>query len=132
MLLMFIPPIKNRAGAALTTSYSRGEVQVNTGFTEFNSVNQSAFPGEFTGRSLVADAYNKYTLGKSLYSLVGISYISDRAEFGEPREFRLLDPYLNMVYVSGFWAEPECRRASEYPFGIRGPMGLQHQPLLYF
>lgn len=93
---------QNRAGAALTTSYPRGEVKVNAGFAEFNSINQSAFPGEFTGRSLVADAYNKYTLGKSLYSLVGISYISDRAEFGEPREFRLLDPYLNMVYVSDF------------------------------
>jgi len=93
---------QKRAGAALKAAYKQGEVNINTAFTEFNSENISAFPGTFEGRSQVVDAFNKYTFSENLYGLLGINYIKDRVIFGDPRDFTILDPYLNLVYVSGF------------------------------
>jgi len=93
---------QNRAGMAITAGYDKGEVNINAAFSEFSSDNISNFPGSFDGRNQVVEAYNKYIFNETLYSLVGLSYIKDRATFGEPRDFTILDPYLNLVYVSAY------------------------------
>ncbi len=92
---------QNRAGVALTAGYEKGEVNINAAYSEFRSDNISSFPGTFDGRNHVVEAYNKYTFSETLYSLIGLSFIIDRATFGNPRDFTILDPYLNLVYMSG-------------------------------
>ncbi len=93
---------QRRAGTAMNVVYHKGELHMDAAFTEFFSENTSAFPGTFYGRTQVLDAYNKYTFGERLYTLAGINYLKDGTAFDEPREFYLLDPYVNLVYVSDF------------------------------
>jgi vitamin B12 transporter len=46
--------------------------------------------------------YNKLLLGKKLYTLAGLNFVKDRTDFEEQKEFTIADPYINLVFVSGF------------------------------
>lgn len=93
---------QKRVGTSVTASYPNGSLHFNAAFTEFHSRNMSAFPGVFDGKSKAVDIYNKYSIGASFYTLVGLSYINDGAVFDENKDFTLTDPYLNLVYLTDF------------------------------
>ncbi|MEL6918765.1 MAG: TonB-dependent receptor, partial [Bacteroidota bacterium] len=50
----------------------------------------------------VADVYNKYNFNDRFYTILGVNYINDEAEFGATADFTIIDPYTNLVYISSF------------------------------
>lgn len=94
--------LQKQAGAFAGWSHDKGELHVQGSINEFFSENISAFPGTFRGSSQALEGYSKYIFGERLHSLLGVSYVRDRAVFSEEGDFRLLDPYLNLVYLSTF------------------------------
>ncbi|MBT8305938.1 MAG: TonB-dependent receptor, partial [Maribacter sp.] len=48
----------------------------------------------------VADIYNKLTFNEKFYTIVGLNFIKDKADFASTRDFDIIDPYANLVYVS--------------------------------
>ena len=93
---------QKRLGLAGKWGYKKGELAVNAAVSDYNSDNISAFPGTFKGKNYVADLFNKYVFDDTFYTILGINYIDDQAEFDETEKFTLVDPYLNAVYVSDF------------------------------
>lgn len=91
---------QKRAGLSGGWSLKHGEIGLNTAITEFDSENISAFPNSFTGRNWVADLFGKYVFDDKFYTILGLNYIKDQADFTEKEEFTLIDPYFNLVYVS--------------------------------
>ena len=91
-----------RVGVSSELTYGNGSVNLNAAHTEYDSENISAFPNIFKGDNFVLDVYNKYTFNDQLYTILGLNYIRDRADFESLQEFTLTDPYLNLVYVSDF------------------------------
>jgi vitamin B12 transporter len=94
---------QKRAGGSVKIGYKNGEVTMNAAITEFNSENKSAFPGTFTGSSQVVDVFNKLQFDEKIYSLVGLNYVKDRADMEVQKDFTLVDPYVNLVFISGSW-----------------------------
>lgn len=93
---------QKRVGFNAAFLYEKGEINLNMALSEFSSENISAFPSTFDGGNYVLDAYNKYVFNDTFYTIAGINYNHDQTEFAETKDFTLLDPYVNMVYVSSF------------------------------
>ncbi len=93
---------QKRIGLGSTLSYRKGEINSNMAVTDYNSENISAFPSSFSGSNYVLDVYNKYVFNNSIYTILGLNYDHDQTEFAETKDFTLLDPYVNVVYVSPF------------------------------
>ncbi len=93
---------QKRLGLAGTWEFDKGEIVLNTAYSDYSSENISAFPSSFEGENYVGDVYGKYVFDDTFYTIVGLNYIKDRSEFSEIEEFTLIDPYANVVYVSGF------------------------------
>ena len=93
---------QKRLGLAGKWSYNHGELALNAAVSDYNSDNISAFPGSFAGKNYVTDLFAKYVFDNTFYTILGLNYINDQAEFSEIEKFTLIDPYLNAVYVSEF------------------------------
>ena len=93
---------QKRLGLAGKWGYNNGELAVNAAVSDYNSDNISAFPGTFKGKNYVGDLFAKYVFDNTFYTILGLNYINDQAEFSEIEKFTLVDPYLNAVYVSDF------------------------------
>ena len=93
---------QRRLGLAGNWSYKKGEIALNTAVSDYKSENISAFPGTFKGKNYVADLYAKYIFKESFYTIFGLNYVNDQAEIVDIEKFTMLDPYANVVYVSGF------------------------------
>ncbi|MGI9546674.1 MAG: TonB-dependent receptor plug domain-containing protein [Flavobacteriaceae bacterium] len=92
---------QRRLGLTGNWVLEKGEIVLNTAISDYTSENISAFPSTFKGKNYVADLFGKYVFEETFYALLGLNYVDDRAEFVEIEKFTLLDPYANVVYVSG-------------------------------
>jgi len=93
---------QKRAGLSSEFKYTKGSLQLNAGYADYDSENISAFPSFFKGDNFTVDLYNKLIIGNQFHTIIGLNFIKDRTEFDSEKEFTILDPYVNMVYVSDF------------------------------
>ncbi len=94
---------QQRVGLSSELGYGKGSIHLNAAFTEYESLANDTF-GESTteGSNWVLDVYNKYVFGEQWHTVLGVNYIKDVAVFTEDVDFTIVDPYANVVFVSGF------------------------------
>lgn len=93
---------QKRAGLTSEYNYKNGSLVLNTAFSDYESESKDGFPAIYKGKNIVADLYNKYNFDDRLYTILGVNYIHDETEYAEVQDFTIVDPYLNLVYVSDF------------------------------
>lgn len=93
---------QKRLGSVSEFDYGKGVLYLNLGYAEYASDNFSSFPNSFKGDNYVIDFYNKLTFNDKFYTIVGLNYVNDRARIEIQKEFNLIDPYANMVYISDY------------------------------
>lgn len=91
---------QKRVGLSSELKYLKGSLHLNMAYSNFDSENRSAFPSTFKGENYVADFYNKLTFNEKFYTIVGLNFIKDKVDFASTRDFDIIDPYANLVYVS--------------------------------
>jgi vitamin B12 transporter len=91
---------QKRAGLTSEYNYKQGSLHLNTAYTNYDSENKSVFPSTFEGENYVVDVYNKLSLKDKFFTVVGLNYIKDQTEFATTKDFNVIDPYANLVYVS--------------------------------
>ncbi len=106
-----------RAGSHWVASYKNGSFIFSDSYTELNRENQSAYPARYDSKIYTFDAHNKYVINEKFHTLLGVNGIfSEFNSFSIPFEentfkpavtadvanFEIIDPYLNLVYISGF------------------------------
>ncbi len=106
-----------RAGSFWEAKYPNGSFTFVDSYALLEREFDSNFPSRFESRVYTFDAYNKYTIKNTLYTVVGAngSY-NDFNLFNVPfdstdlrqaindneADFDIIDPYINLVYVSKF------------------------------
>ena len=91
-----------RFGIAPQWTYKNGSLQVNTAFQRIERTFYDDFSTRLNAKSWVFDAYNKYNINDRLYTVIGLNYIVNKVQFTEEKDITNTDPYLNVVWVSGF------------------------------
>lgn len=91
-----------RVGIAPKYTYKNGSVTMNAAYTSTERSFQSNFPSAFESNSLALDIYNKYNFNNKFYTVIGLNYIDSEALFSEEQNTSIVDPYINVVYVSDF------------------------------
>ena len=96
--------ISEQERIALNSSYTykNGSLQLNAAYSLYDGENISNFPSTFTGDNFIVDFYNKYNLGDTWYTVLGLNYSQDAAVLEADEKFSIIDPYVNVVYVSKF------------------------------
>lgn len=94
---------QQRVGVSSEFEYGKGSVHLNAAYTDYESMANDTF-GESTteGNNWVLDVYHKYVFGEQFHTILGVNYIKDEAIFAEEVDFTIVDPYVNVVYVSDF------------------------------
>lgn len=94
---------QERVGASATLDYNeKGSLQLNASYADYTSDSSSSFGEAVTnGRGLFLELYNKYIIAKKWHTVFGVSYNKDEAIFSSDADFSIVDPYANVVYVSG-------------------------------
>ncbi len=93
---------QERIGLSSKYSYGKGSLQVNAAYSTYDSEFISAFPSVSKSENLVIDAYHKYNYNDTFYTVLGVNYLQDKIEFANDEDFKIIDPYVNVVYVSDF------------------------------
>jgi len=93
---------QKRAGLTSEYKYGQGSLNLNMAYTNYDSENISAFPSTFEGENYVIDVYNKLSFNDKFFTIIGLNYIKDQTKFTTTKDFNIIDPYANMVYVSDF------------------------------
>lgn len=106
-----------RIGISPEYIYDNGTVVLNAAYNDVEREIESDFPSRFNAQSLVMDAHNRYIFDDTFYTVVGVNYQNNTMEsfsipFGETEfsqainpdnaTFNIIDPYVNVVYVSDF------------------------------
>jgi vitamin B12 transporter len=106
-----------RTGSHWVATYKNGSFIFSDSYTELDREIVSDFSGKFDSKVYAFDAHNKYVINDKFHTLLGINGIfsefnSYSIPFGETEftqivgadvaTFNIVDPYLNVVYVSGF------------------------------
>ena len=106
-----------RIGLSSEIKYTKGSISINTAYNNVKRDIQSGFPSQFNAESYFIDAFNRYNFNNQFYTIIGVNYQENDMEsfvipFGttdfqqaiNPNEasFNSVDPYANLVYVSGF------------------------------
>ncbi|WP_461531966.1 TonB-dependent receptor plug domain-containing protein [Sinomicrobium sp.] len=91
-----------RTGIAPKFTYTNGSLQGSIAYNKIEREILSDYPAVYNANSLVADVYNKYNFNDKFYTVLGVNYIHNEAEFDSDRDFTIVDPYANVVWVSGF------------------------------
>src|SRR5690606_35812928 len=86
-------------------------------YTEFKRELESDYPNKFDGKVYAFDAHNKYVFNRKFYTIIGVNGIfsefnsynipSGETDFSRvvdanEANFDIVDPYLNVVYISDF------------------------------
>jgi len=93
---------QERVGLSSAYKYNNGSILVNTAYSTYDSENVSAFPSASKGENLVVDLYNKYNFNDTFYAILGVNYLEDKIVSGVTKDFKITDPYVNVVYVSDY------------------------------
>jgi vitamin B12 transporter len=106
-----------RFGLSSEYKYNNGSITVNAAYNDVERNIASSFPSQFKSNGLVVDAFNKYNFNNTFYTVLGININDNNMEsfsipFGgtafeqsinpETASFSIIDPYINVVYVSDF------------------------------
>ncbi|MDY2587767.1 TonB-dependent receptor plug domain-containing protein [Winogradskyella aquimaris] len=106
-----------RLGLSPEFNYNKGSIIVNAAFNNVDREIQSGFPSLFNAQSIVVDAFNRFKINDTFYTVVGLNFQENQMEsysipFGETdfnqainpdnAQFTINDPYANVVYVSDF------------------------------
>ena len=91
-----------RFGIAPKVTYKKGSFHIHAAYSKINRETISNFSSEHNGESLVIDAFNKYIINKSFYTIAGVNYANYKSVFSKEESFTNTDPYLNVVYISDF------------------------------
>lgn len=106
-----------RVGSHWEINYKNGSFNFSDSYSEIDREVVSDFPGKFDSRVYTFDAHNKYVLNDSFYTVLGLNgtfsdFNSYSIPYGETElertvsdefaDFDIIDPYFNVVYVSGF------------------------------
>ncbi|MEC7771188.1 MAG: TonB-dependent receptor plug domain-containing protein [Bacteroidota bacterium] len=94
---------QQRVGLSSELGYGKGSLYLNAAFADYESVANDTYGESNTkGSNWVLDLYNKYVFGEQFHTILGINYIKDEAIFVDEVDFVIVDPYVNLVYVSDF------------------------------
>jgi vitamin B12 transporter len=93
---------QTRFGLAPKFEYENGSIQLNAAFTKIDRETMSDFSTVNEAESIVIDAINKYVFNKKFYTIIGVNYGDYNSLFVSDESFTNTDPYLNVVYVSGY------------------------------
>ncbi|MCM4169168.1 Vitamin B12 transporter BtuB [Arenibacter antarcticus] len=93
---------QKRVGLSTEYKYNNGSLVLNTAISEYISESKDSYPAIYEGKNRVVDLYNKYSLNDKLYTILGLNYIHDETEYAEVQDYTIVDPYVNVVYVSDF------------------------------
>ncbi|MBO0341303.1 MAG: TonB-dependent receptor plug domain-containing protein [Allomuricauda sp.] len=94
---------QQRVGLSSELGYGKGSLYLNAAFADYESVANDTYGESNTkGSNWVLDLYNKYVFGEQFHTILGINYIKDEAIFVDEVDFAIVDPYVNLVYVSDF------------------------------
>ena len=106
-----------RIGFSPEYTYKNGSVTLNAAYNTIERIIESGFPAMFSADSYVADVFNRYNFNDTFYTVLGINAQENSMEsfsipFGntdfeqsinpDDAQFTIIDPYLNVVYVSDF------------------------------
>jgi vitamin B12 transporter len=91
-----------RVGIAPKYTYKNGSVTLNAAYTSIERQFFSNFPSAFEGETFALDVFNKYNFNNQFYTVVGLNYIDNQTTFSEEADASIVDPYINVVYVSDF------------------------------
>lgn len=106
-----------RLGSKWEFDYGKGSLIVNNSYNILEREVEAEFPNTFDSRLFVFDAYNKYNFGNGIHALLGVNgqfsnFNSYEVPYGESEmqqrigeedaHFEIVDPYVNLVYVSDF------------------------------
>ncbi|MFK7750367.1 MAG: TonB-dependent receptor plug domain-containing protein [Kordia sp.] len=91
-----------RFGIAPKYTYKNGSVTMNAAYTTIDREFFSNFPSSFEGETVAVDIFNKYNFSNQFYTVVGLNYIDNQTTFIEEQSSSIVDPYINVVYVSDF------------------------------
>ncbi|RKS53292.1 vitamin B12 transporter [Gillisia mitskevichiae] len=105
-----------RTGSHWVATYKNGSFIFSDSYTELNREIISDYPSKYDSKVYAFDAHNKYIFNNKFHTIVGLngvfsSFNSYSIPFGatefaqtvseDVAEFDIIDPYVNMVYVSG-------------------------------
>lgn len=106
-----------RTGSHWTASYENGSFNFSDSYSVINREIVSEYPNKFESKVYTFDAHNKYIFDGKFHTVLGINgnfseFSSYNIPFGETAfqqavgadiaNFEIIDPYLNVVYLSGF------------------------------
>ncbi len=105
-----------RAGSFWEAKYPNGSFTVTNSYASLErDLTRSSFPSKYQSDVFTFDAYNKYTFGDMLYTVVGAngsysdftlltgsSNVLEEVINSDDAEFDIIDPYINVVYTSDF------------------------------
>lgn len=91
-----------RFGVAPKYTYKNGSVTLNAAYTSIDREFKSTFPSTFEGETIALDIFNKYNFNNKFYTVIGVNYIDNQTVYAEEQSSSIVDPYLNVVYVSDF------------------------------
>ena len=106
-----------RLGISPEFKYKNGSIILNAAFNKVQRAIQSSYPAEFNSKSFVADLFNRYNIKNRFYTVLGLNAQKNEMEnftipYGatdleqsispDNANFTIIDPYVNVVYVSGF------------------------------
>ncbi|MEM6684988.1 MAG: TonB-dependent receptor [Bacteroidota bacterium] len=91
-----------RVGIAPKYTYENGSVTMNAAYTTIDREFQSNFPSMLEGETIALDIFNKYNFNNKFYTVVGLNYIDNQTTFSDEADASIVDPYINVVYVSDF------------------------------
>ena len=105
-----------RTGSHWVATYKNGSFIFSDSYSELKREIISDYPSKYDSKVYAFDAHNKYIFNKKFHSIIGVngvfsSFNSYNIPFGETEfsqtvseeeaEFDIIDPYVNMVYISG-------------------------------
>ena len=93
---------QERVGLTADFDYGKGTLQLNTSYSSYVSDSRNSFGESITdGSNFFLDVFHKYVIAEKWHTVLGVNYIEDRALFSDKADFTIVDPYANVVFVSG-------------------------------
>tara|TARA_R110000868_G_scaffold144150_1_gene362927 strand:- start:49760 stop:51712 length:1953 start_codon:yes stop_codon:yes gene_type:complete len=108
---------QSRFGVSSELKYKNGSITLNAAYNNTNRKISSSYPAVYKAESFVADLFNRYKFNDKAYSVLGLNLQQNNMEsstipYGSSNlsqsinpdiaKFTIVDPYINMVYVSDF------------------------------
>ncbi|MFN4764187.1 TonB-dependent receptor plug domain-containing protein [Gillisia sp. Q332] len=106
-----------RTGSHWEATYKNGSFIFSDSYSELKREIVSGFPNKYDSKVYAFDTYNKYIFHDKFHTVIGVngifsSFNSYNIPFGETEfqqsvsdemaNFDIVDPYVNVVYISGF------------------------------